>query len=732
LKNSENHTNSNPPLLAAARQYAQVGNFTEMLAACRKATLSSDTDLSMLLDIGVLLLGAGFLAEARHNFERAQAQAPADLRATANLAHLADVAGHHAESHRLYSHLQERLPDHPVIRRNALTSLEYDPQASDVERFAQACAWGEWAQARAGGRHPRPALSAVQARPLRVGYVSADLCQHTVGLFVKDVLQTHAATRVQAFAYSAGSVRDWVSEEIDRACTWRDVSALDDAALAQQIRADAIDVLVDLSGHTAGSRLTVFAQRPAPVQVSWLGYFATTGLTAMDAVLLDEWHAPEGTDQHFVEQIIPMPQGRWCYQPVPWAPAQVAAPPCQRNGFITFGCFNNTAKLNESVFNVWAEILAAVPDSRLVLKWRTLNDEALCASITAAFAARGIDPERLALRGPSFHADLLAEYADIDIALDPFPFTGGLTSCEALWMGVPLISWPQRRVVSRQGVALLAVLGLSEFAATDAEDYVRIACLLANDRPRLASLRAGMRERMRASPLMNVVKFTQQLEDTLLQIHQRIAVEEEMKAKHKKMLLHVGSGHRDNGAQLPALFMTAEWEELRLDADPDNEPDIIGSMQDMQAVATGSVDALYSAHNIEHVHTHEVPQVLQEFLRVLKPAGFIVVTCPDLQTVCQWVAEDKLEDAAYHSPAGPITPLDILYGHTAAIAAGHFYMAHKTGFTLKSLTRLLQQAGFQTIAGKRRPRGLDLWIVATKGPMVEEQLRTLASTVLPE
>ena len=283
-------------------------------------------DIALLLDIGALLSSYGFLTDARICYTQAQRIAPTDLRAQVNLANLARDAGEHVESCRLYTDLLRQLPDHPVIRRNALTSLEYDPEVPDAERLVQAQAWGAWAIARAGGTRPRPALQPLMDRPLRIGYVSADLCQHTVGLFVKDVLKAHDLTRVQVFTYSAGTVKDWVTAEIRAACTLRDVSALDDAALAAQIRADGIDVLIDLSGHTAGSRLTAFAHRPVPVMVSWLGYFATTGLPTMDAVLLDEWHAPSGTETQFAESILRLPSGRFCYQPVPWAPAEVSAP----------------------------------------------------------------------------------------------------------------------------------------------------------------------------------------------------------------------------------------------------------------------------------------------------------------------------------------------------------------------------------------------------------------------
>lgn len=201
--------------------------------------------------------------------------------------------------------------------------------------------------------------------------------------------------------------------------------------------------------------------------------------------------------------------------------------------------------------------------------------------------------------------------------------------------------------------------------------------------------------------------------------------------RNYRTVLHVGPGHRDSGAKLPAAFQTPEWRELRLDIDPVNKPDIIGSMLDMAEVENAYVDAIYSAHNIEHVYAHEVPLVLKEFIRVLKPDGFLVITCPDLQTVCALVADDKLTDAAYSSQAGPITPLDILYGHGAAMAANHFYMAHKCGFTLKTLTTALQSAGFRTIGGKRRLKGFDLWMVASKEPMDEAEMRKLAERMLP-
>ena len=736
--------------LSLAQSQAQAAHFPEMLGTCQQIVEAHSGEANALLDVGVLLLNFGYLARARDCFERVQLLAPHDLRAQTNLANLARDGGDHATAQRLYEVLQIAQPNNPLIRRNALVSQEYNPALTDAQRLANACAWGDWAIAQAGGWLARPPLrsrtdpTVAALLPLKIGYVSADLCQHTVGLFVKDIFQAHksssggvGANPVSVFAYSSGPVSDWVSDAIRAACTWRDVAGLDDAALATLIRQDQIDVLIDLSGHTAGSRLTVFAHRPAPVQVAWLGYFATTGLRYIDAVLLDEWHAPAGTQAQFAEPIVQLPGGRMCYQPVPWAPA-VAAAPCLQTGYITFGSFNNTGKLNAGVFDVWSQVLAAVPLSRLVLKWRSLADEALCDSIQAAFADRGIDPSRIELRPASFHADVLLQYADIDIALDPFPFTGGLTSCEALWMGVPVITWPQSRVVSRQTFALLNQIGLPELAAKDAEDYVRIAVELANNPQRLIHLRQTLRQRMQASPLCDVAGFTQNLEETIVNLYNTIANKNSptsfntMTNNAPKILLNVGAGHPKSGARIPDAFQSAEWKEVRLDIDPANEPDVIGTMLDMSAVANASADALYSSHTIEHLYPNEIPQAMKEFLRVLKPEGYAVITCPDLQAAAEMIAQDMLMETAYTTGSGMVvTPFDIVYSHREYTGRDKPYMAHHCGFTLKVLNGTLRSNGFASVAGKRRARGLDLWVVATKQQMDEGALRELAKMVLP-
>ncbi|HEX4943523.1 MAG TPA: methyltransferase domain-containing protein [Usitatibacteraceae bacterium] len=198
-----------------------------------------------------------------------------------------------------------------------------------------------------------------------------------------------------------------------------------------------------------------------------------------------------------------------------------------------------------------------------------------------------------------------------------------------------------------------------------------------------------------------------------------------------KTVLNVGAGHRDSGSFFPPAFRTAEWKELRLDIDPANEPDVIGTMLDMSAVADGSVDAVFSSHAIEHLYPNELPVAIKEFLRVLRPGGFAVITCPDLQEAAKMIAEDRLMDVAYDSPAGPVTPFDIVFSHRQFTGRDQPYMAHHSGFTLRVLIGTLRANGFAAVAGTRRPSVFDLWVVATKQPMADEALRELAVKVLP-
>ncbi len=502
-----------------ARQHARRGQFARMQAALlgwAEGAEGAATDVALGLEVAALLHSAGFLGDAAQTLARLEAWAPNDVRVHAAHASLALDYGEHGLSRAISARLLREHPFDERVRRQLLMAMSYDPACSDDEHLQAARSWASWAENQAGGPQPRPALRPPDGGPMRVGYLGADFCQHTVGLFVRGVLAAHDRQRVAVYVYSAGDVFDAVSQEIKAASHWRRVHGLTDRALVAQIRADGVDVLVDLSGHTAGSRLRVFAHRPAPVQVSWLGYFATTGLSCVDAVLLDEVHAPASVQAQFVEPIVRLRGGRLCYQAQDWMQDLAVAPaPNAKRGRITFGSFNNTAKYTPTLFAVWASILNAVPDSRLVLKWRNFNDAELCQRVHGQFEQHGVSPSRVELRGPSFHKDMLAEYADIDIALDPFPFTGGLTSCEALWMGVPVVTLAGPRVVGRQTAAFLYAMGRAEWVAADVSAYVGVAVALASDPSSLLHWRTRLRATMANSPLCDVAGFTRALEQTL-------------------------------------------------------------------------------------------------------------------------------------------------------------------------------------------------------------------------
>lgn len=494
------------------------------LAAQAQVVIESTDDIAVLLEVAGIVYSAGLLTLAKQALCQVETLQPQDVRYRITLANVYREAGKHPLALNLYRQLMQVDASNLLFQRNYLTSLEYDLHSSDQLRFAAACDWGKLAVSAVGGVRVRPRLSPLNARPLRIGYVSADLCQHTVGWLLLPVIQRHS-DRVRVYTYHAGQQVDHLTEQMKARTHYRAVHGLTDQALVAKIKADEIDVLIDLSGHTGGSRLSVFAHRPAPVQVSWLGYFATTGLSTMDAVLLDEAHACADTPAAFVEKLRYLPS-RWCYQPVPFAP-MVAAAPHHRNGYITFGSFNNTAKYNQTVFEVWARILQAVPHSRLILKWRSFHDTALKQETWRFFQQHGIEATRIVLRPASFHVDLLSEYADMDIALDPFPFTGGMTSLEALWMGVPVITYPMQRVVSRQTHAVLQQIGLSSLSATSLADYVGIAVRLAHAPDELDRLRKTMRQNMQSSDLMNAKRVTDSLERCLLNLYQQYYEEQD-------------------------------------------------------------------------------------------------------------------------------------------------------------------------------------------------------------
>lgn len=519
-------TQDTETLLKVAQDHANFGRDKQFLEICDSLVSYQETKPSLIQKLGSLYLHYGYVSKARDCFERVMNSNPSDPSTALNLANAYLQLGQIEPCQKIYQDLQRRFPDDTQVLRHLLYLSEYLPSSSNQERLALAKKWAQLITQNAGLFHSgsNAGLDSTQVQSsreapnqrLRIGYVSADFCQHTVGLLIKNVLEHHNKYKFEIYCYSNGSNFDWVTDSIRKHAVFVDVRHLSDLELANRIKADHIDLLIDLSGHTGGSRLSAFVYRPAPVQLSWLGYYATTGLDCIDGVLLDQWHLHEDIANQFIEPIISLPLGRWSYSPVFEPAPLITEPPAIKNSFITFGSFNNTLKYNPAVYQLWSKILLAIPNAKLILKWRTFNDPEFRNSVLEQFKSFGVDASRIELRGPSFHLQMLAQYQDVDIALDPFPFSGGITSCEALYMGVPVITYPQNRVVSRQTKAFLETIGYPQWVANSEGDYLQKAIELASDVSKLKNIRDQLREIMINSPLMQKKDFTRSLEEVLI------------------------------------------------------------------------------------------------------------------------------------------------------------------------------------------------------------------------
>jgi predicted O-linked N-acetylglucosamine transferase (SPINDLY family) len=400
-----------------------------------------------------------------------------------------------------------------LVHSTVLFPLHYDGRMSTAALTAEHRRWAalhadpltparrDWSDA----REPE--------RRLRVGYVSPDLRQHPVGFFLAPVLAAHAAAgSVETVCYSCGAGADgWTARVRESAAVWRDARGLGDAELAELIERDGVDILVDLFGHTSGEHLLAFARKPAPLQVSWLGYVNTTGMKAMDYILLDPIVCPPGEEDLYSERPLRMERCYLTYRGPDYA-AEVSPPPSRERGYVTFGSFNTLSKIGFRVLGAWAQILSAVPGARLLLRNKEFDEPEAREIYLAELERLGVDPARVHLEGRARHEELLAYYANLDIALDPFPYNGGTTTCEALWMGVPVVTLAGDRFVGRVGQTILTAAGLEELVAHSADEYIGKAVELAAAGERLAALRAGMRERVRGSALGDVEGFTRGLE----------------------------------------------------------------------------------------------------------------------------------------------------------------------------------------------------------------------------
>ena len=466
-------------------------------------------------NLGVLLEQVGRYDEAEACYRAAIDLAPGQAHPVNNLGVLLKESGRLAEALATHRKAIALAPDLPATHSNLLYTLNYDETVSPTELFEAHAAWGRNQDGRFTTDGARFANAPVPARRLRIGYVSGDFRHHSVAFFLEPLLEAHDKSVVEVFLYATDVRADAVTRRLKaHADRFVQINDLPDDLAAARIREDGIDILVDLAGHTSGNRMMLFARKPAPVQMTWLGYPATTGLKAIDYRLTDAVADPPGeSDSHTIERLVRLAHGFLCYRP-PEAAGDVAALPARAAGHVTFGSFNNFAKLSPGTIALWARIMREVPDARLLLKATQFKDAVTRERCIATFTAAGVAAERITLVRPLIEtAEHLALYGRVDIALDPLAYNGATTTCEALWMGVPVVTLRGDRHATRVGASILTAIGLDHLIAETTDDYVARAIALAGDLDALAELRGGLRDRMRAAPLCDASGFARTVED---------------------------------------------------------------------------------------------------------------------------------------------------------------------------------------------------------------------------
>jgi protein O-GlcNAc transferase len=488
----------------------RLGRLGEALAAYRRALELNPGYAEAYSNLGNALWERGHLDESVAACLHALDLKPDYATASNNLGNALKDLGQIDDAIAAFRRALEFDPEHAWMHSNLIYTLHYQPGQDASAISAEHQRWNrkfsdplkQFLTAHANDRNPE--------RRLRIGYVSPDFRDHPVGRYLLPLFERHDRERFEILCYSENSRPDRMTERLHAlAGKWRNTLGVPDARLAEMIREDEVDILVDLAMHTAGNRLPVFAREPAPVQVSWLAYPGSAGLPGIGYRLTDACMDPPGEDPaSSVEAPVRLP-GCWCcYDPAGDSPEVNALPALSAEG-VTFGSLNNFAKTNESVLALWTRVLEAVAGSRLVM---LCPEGSARERIRAFFLGQEIAAERVELVGSLPRFEYLRLYQRFDLGLDPFPFNGMTTTCDSLWMGVPVLTLPGRTAASRAGLSLLSSVGLGEFAASSEDDYVRLAVQSVANLPRLANVRSTLRQRMQTSPLMDAPRFAQNVE----------------------------------------------------------------------------------------------------------------------------------------------------------------------------------------------------------------------------
>lgn len=491
-----------------AEQCLEGGDNEAALEVLEPAAAANPQSKALWFTLGLAQLRRGRYDQALAIFERLLSQYPDDVDVRVQLAWLLPAFGRGAESS---AHLQQvlaLLPENRQVFSAYLLAMNYEDHFSAAEIFNQHKSYAE--------RHSQaclPALRSVRQSRLRIAYVSNAFCRNALASFIGNVLCGHRRADFEVVCYRTGGGNDDVTALLrSQADRWVDCAERTDQELAEQIAADGIDILIDLMGHTADNRLGVFARRPAPVQVTWLGYLNTSGLPEMDYRLTDRVADPASVAAALhTEKLAYLPDTQWCFKPPVQTPP-VLSLPALVNGFVTFGSFNAFHKLSPTCLQLYADVLLAVPDSRLMIC--DIAPGGPAQYLSGVFEARGVAKDRLILLPRATIDVFYQKRGEVDIALDSHPYSGGTTTCESLWMGVPVVTLTGDSTPSRSSASLLTACGLERLVAANRIDYCRIALELASDLAALNALRLGLRERLQASAIMDIDRFVRGLEST--------------------------------------------------------------------------------------------------------------------------------------------------------------------------------------------------------------------------
>lgn len=468
--------------------------------------ISSDNIVTHNL-LGSVYMKMGKFGAGLNYFEIQLEKYPHEQSLYANLAnHLVSV-GEYERAEEYYRKVLNFKPDEKTVHSNMLMSMHYDPGKSKEEIFQEHLEWDSLHSLKEANQRPIP-FDLSEGKKLRIGFLSGGFFTHPVGWMITDGLKHINEENFELYFYYTTKRVDWITKQLHEVSSnWKFVGDQTDVDIAQTIRNDEVDILVELSGHSGGGKLTVISHNPAPVTVKWVGgLFNTSGLSDMDYLITDYIESPEGEEQFYTEKLVRMPDDYISYLPPNNAP-DVEELPAKRNGYITFGCFNNPKKINEVILDKWCDILKQIPESKLFLKGNEYDADKVRERVFCAADKNDIDPDRIIFESQSPHKVLLDTYNQIDIALDPWPYSGGLTTCEALWMGVPVITKPGPTFAGRHSATHIHNAGFPQWVVENWEQYTETAVKLASNIEELCRLREELRANIMSSPVCDGKRF---------------------------------------------------------------------------------------------------------------------------------------------------------------------------------------------------------------------------------